>query len=227
MTVACVRAPSPLVCLALAILTLLFGPPATAAQVGDAFLVFDIVTGRLSMNPGSDAIDSYSIGATGAMEFNGNAVFPSYAEMLLSENISTRIGAALYALTGPDIDPDSGQLGGPWGSISGDNLQLGSTSGSVIPSTIPGWIGTPEWSFGFVGPTNLTLESALAGLGATEQGGLASSGRVYSAVGVTGEQKFRVYAIVSTVPEPRVLLVAAGAAAGLGALAVKRRRRRG
>jgi len=189
-----------------------------AQQPGNAFLVFDISTGRLSMNPGSGQLTSYGIEAAAGMSFNGTAAFPSGASFFPPTNTSTLIGDAFYNLTAPDIVPNAS-------FISGANLQLGSSSGRVIASTIPGWVGTPEWNFGTVGPTNLTLETALTGLGATAQGGLATGNRVYSLNGVTGQQQFRVYS-VATVPEPgTIAMISAGAIAGAGVLARKRQSR--
>jgi len=205
-------------CLGVAVLACLSCGPTVAQQPGNAFLVFDISTGRLSMNPGSGQLTSYGIEAAAGMSFNGTAAFPSGASFFPPTNTSTLIGDAFYNLTAPDIVPNAS-------FISGANLQLGSSSGRVIASTIPGWVGTPEWNFGTVGPTNLTLETALTGLGATAQGGLATGNRVYSLNGVTGQQQFRVYS-VATVPEPgTIAMISAGAIAGAGVLARKRQSR--
>ena len=90
----------------------------------------------------------------------------------------------------------------------------------MFASTIPGYEGLPEFSFGFFGPTDLTASQALAALGATTEGGLATGNRVYSMSGVSGTQFFNVY----TVPEPSTIgLVAAGLAV-LGASVWRRRK---
>ena len=144
------------------------------------------------------------------MVFNQTAVFPSGTSIFTPDNTTSLIGNGFYSLTAPDVIPNSSFL-------SSTNLQLGSSSGRVVASTIPGFEGTPEWNFGNGGPTNLTTHAALAGLGASTQGGLATGNQVYSLVGVTGQQKFRVYTAVS-VPEPStVMLVVAAAAVGLSA----------
>lgn len=210
-------------CVLLAVLAILGGREVQAQQVGNAFLVFDISTGRLSMNPGNTGgtgpgrMDSYGITASGSMVFNGAASFPSGSSLFPPDNTSTLIGNAFFSVTAPDVVPNANYL-------STSNLQLTSSSGKVIPSVIPGFVGTPEWNFGNVGPTNLTLTQALNGLGATTQGGLATGNRIYSLAGATGTQQFAVYTIAS-VPEPATTALVVGGLAGLGMVALKRRRR--
>ncbi|MBM4022765.1 MAG: PEP-CTERM sorting domain-containing protein [Planctomycetes bacterium] len=207
----------------LAVLAILGGHEVQAQQVGNAFLVFDISTGRLSMNPGNTGgtgpgqVNSYGIEASSDMVFNGTASFPSGNSFFPPTNTSTLIGDAFFNLTAPDVVPNATH-------ISTSNLRLTSSSGKVIPSAILGFVGTPEWNFGNVGPTNLTHAQALNGLGASTQGGLATGNRIYSLVGQTGTQQFRVYTIAS-VPEPAITAPVVGGLVGLGMVALKRRRR--
>lgn len=206
---------------AAAILAFIAGPALQAAQVGDAFLVFDRVTGRLSMNPGSGQITSYAVQTvTGfGLSFNQTAVFPSGTSIFTPDNTTSLIGNGFYSLTAPDIVPNSG-------FISSSNLQLSSSSGRVIPSTISGYVGTPEWSFGNVGTTGLSATNALAGLGAASDGALATGNQVYSLQGVTGQQKFKVYLAAAPVPEPSaVVMIAAATGSLLGVQALRRRRK--
>lgn len=206
-------------------LVALVGSRAQAQQVGNAFLVFDITTGRLTMNPGNTGgtgngqVTSYGITASGSMVFNGLASFPSGSSFFPPDNTSTLIGNAFYSLTAPDVSPNAS-------FISTSNLQLSSSSGKVVASQIPGFVGTPEWNFGNVGPTNLTLTQALNGLGATTQGGLATGSRIYSLNGATGNQQFRVYTIAS-VPEPSSVVLAASAVGCVALSLVRRRLNRG
>lgn len=192
-----------------------FGTSSALAQ--GAFLVFDVTTGQLRMNPGTGGqqMTGYTIDSnSGAgLTWNGTAVFPSGSYPFPATNTSSRIGAAFYSLTAPNIVPNAS-------NISTTNLQLG-TSG-VVASTTPGAVGTPEWVFGNVGPTNLDVTAALNAFGATTQGGLATGNRFYTAQGVTGNQQFAVY----TVPEPSTIILGAGALATLGAMGWRRKFRR-
>ncbi len=192
--------------------------PALAQQTGTAFLVFNVDTGELLMNPGNagsseiGGITGYTIDSNSGLglSWSGAATFPSGSYPFGVTNTSARIGAAFYSLTAPNIVPNAGE-------ITSTNLQL-DTSG-VVASTTPGFVGTPEWSFGTVGTTGLTPAAALAALGATTQGGLASGNRFYTLQGVTGNQQFAVY----TVPEPSMFVLAAGGLAALGVVARRRR----
>lgn len=188
--------------------------------MGDAFLVFDPTTGRLSMNPGSGQITSYAIQTVSGfgLSFNQTAVFPSGTSVFPPDNTTSLIGNGFYSLTAPDIVPNSG-------FISSSNLQLGSSSGRVIPSTISGYVGTPEWNFGTVGTTGLTTTNALAGLGAASNGTLATGNQNYSLQGVTGTQKFKVF-LAAAVPEPSALMMLAAAVAIATVPAASRLRRR-
>lgn len=94
-------------------------------------------------------------------------------------------------------------IGSPWVTQTGG--QTGST-GTEIPgttavyaSTIPGYEGLPEFSFGTFGPTDLTESEALAALGVSTQGGYATGNRVYSLQNVVGMQYFRVFVQTATV----------------------------
>lgn len=188
---------------------------------GNAFLVFDVTTGQLRMNPGtSGAMTGYTIDSNSAsgLSWNSTAVFPSGSYPFPATNTSSRIGAAFYTLGAPNVVPN------PSSSITSTNLQL--NTANVVASTTPGFVGTPEWVFGNVGPTNLTVSAALAAFGATSQGGAATGNRFYTQQGVTGNQQFLVY----TVPEPSTIGVAAGGIVTLGVAGWRRqlsRRRRG
>lgn len=191
-------------------------PDSVLAQ-GNAFLVFDVSTGQLRMNPGSSgAMTGYTIDSnSGAgLSWNSTAVFPSgsYAAFPAT-NTSSRIGAAFYNLTAPNIVPNAS-------NISTTNLQLGTAN--VVASVTPGFVGTPEWVFGNVGTTGLSLTAALNALGATVQGGLATGNRFYTQQGVTGNQQFRVF----SVPEPSTVMLGAGALATLGAAGWRRKLKR-
>ncbi|MFM8494242.1 MAG: PEP-CTERM sorting domain-containing protein [Planctomycetia bacterium] len=194
----------------------LFATNSALAQ-GNAFLVFDVDTGQLRMNPGSTTqpITGYTIDSNSAagLTWNTTAVFPSGSYPFPATNTASRIGAAFYNLTAPNIVPNSS-------TITTSNLQLGTTG--VVASTTPGFVGTAEWVFGNVGPTNLTLTAALNAFGATEQGGLSTGNRFYTQQGVTGNTQFRIYT-VSAVPEPSTLMLGAGALATLGAAGWRRK----
>jgi hypothetical protein len=198
--------------------------PAQAQQTGNAFLVFDVDTGELRMNPGNagstgiGGITGYTIDSNSGLglSWSGTAAFPSGSYPFPPTNTSARIGGAFYSLTAPNIVPDSNQ-------ITSTNLQLASTG--VVASTTPGFVGTPEWVFGNVGPTNLSPADALTALGATTQGGLASGNRFYTLQGGTGNQQFAVYT-VSAVPEPSTIAMAGCGIAALGGAEWRRRRRK-
>lgn len=118
-------------------------------------------------------------------------------------------------------------------SLNSTNLVIGSSwvtqtggltgsSGAEIPgttavyaSTIPGYEGLPEFSFGTFGPTDLTESEALAALGVTTQGEYAIGSRVYSLQNVVGMQYFRVFVEASTVAgnAPTAVLLAGDALA--------------
>ncbi len=194
-------------------------PSAQAQQTGNAFLVFDVDTGELRMNPGNaGGMTGYTIDSNSGLglAWSGTAAFPSGSYPFPPTNTSARIGGAFYSLTAPNIVPDSNQ-------ITSTNLQLASTG--VVASTTPGFVGTPEWVFGNVGPTNLSPADALVALGATTQGGLASGNRFYTLQGVTGNQQFAVYT-VSAVPEPGTIAMAGCGIAALGGAEWRRRRRK-
>ena len=198
--------------------------PALAQQTGTAFLVFDVDTGELRMNPGNagssgiGGITGYTIDSNSVLSlvWSGTAAFPSGSYPFPATNTSSRIGAAFYSLSPPNLDPGGNQLGT-------NNLQLGTTG--VVASTTPGFVGTPEWVFGNVGSTSLTTSDALTALGATTQGGFASGNRLYTLQGVTGNQQFAVYT-VSAIPEPSAMMLAAGGIATLGVAGWRRRRLR-
>lgn len=99
-------------------------------------------------------------------------------------------------------------IGSPWVTQTGGET---GSSGAEIPgttavyaSTIPGYEGLPEFSFGNFGPTDLTDAESLAALGVTTQGDYATGNRVYSLQNVVGMQYFRVFvqstAIVGNAP---------------------------
>lgn len=190
-------------------------PDSVLAQ-GNAFLVFDVSTGQLRMNPGSSgAMTGYTIDSnSGAgLSWNSTAVFPSGSYPFTPTNTASRIGAAFYNLTAPNIVPNAS-------NISTTNLQLGTAN--VVASVTPGSVGSPEWVFGNVGTTGLSLTAALNAFGATVQGGLATGNRFYTQQGVTGNQQFRVF----SVPEPSTVMLGAGALATLGAAGWRRKLKR-
>lgn len=212
---------------------LVVGSAARAQQVGDAFLVYNVNTGELRVNPGNagvsegNGIASYGIRPDPAVvSFSSNATdfsilsgsYPLFPPTLgnVTPGDDNTIGAAFYSLGSPNVSASVGYfshgnmvLGTSAVAGSGAGASWGPGTGGVVASEIAGtYFGTAEWSFGTVGNTGMTVADALTAFGATTQGGLsASSQMVYSISGVTGTQNFRVY----TVPEPGVAgLVALG-----------------
>ena len=217
---------------------------ARAEQAGDAFVVFNVDTGELRMNPGNagvsqgNGIGSYVIRPNPAMiqfsstatQFSypsGSYLFPPTLGNVTVADDNT-IGAAFFTLGSPNANSAVAYLtssnlvtasvavAGTSGSIS-----WGPGSGGVVASAIPGaYFGTNEWSFGTIGSTGMTLGEALAAFGAASQGGFSTSAdMVYDIDGVTGAQNFRVYT-VSVVPEPSTLSLMAlfGMVAATGCL---------
>ena len=128
-------------------------------------------------------------------------------------------------LAGPSNDSLNSNnlvIGSPWVTQTGGST--GSTGAEILGTTavyasqIPGYIGTPEFSFGNIGPTNLTQSQALAALGATTQGGFANGNRVYSMQNVVGTQFFKIYTVV---PEPTSMLLSMVAG---GMMLIRRKR---
>jgi hypothetical protein len=222
---------------------------ANAQQVGDAFVVYNVDTGEIRMNPGNagisqgNGISAYAIRANPSIiQFSSTATDFSY----LSGNYSfdpvlgnvtpsddNGLAAVFYTLFGPNV------VNGPIGYFNHNNLVLdtaavagsggaaswGPGNGGVVASEIPGtYFGTPEWSFGTVGSTGMSLSDALTAFDATEQGGLSSSNNmIYGIDGAPGTQYFRVYAV----PEPSTIgLAAVGVIGSLGSLRIRRRRRK-
>lgn len=223
---------------------------ANAQQVGDAFVVFNVDTGEIRMNSGNagisqgDGIASYGIRPDPAViEFSSTAsdfsylsgsypLFPPTLGNVTAGDDNT-LGAAFYTLGSPNVNASVGYFnhnnlvnGTAAVAGTGGGASWGPGNGGVVSSEIPGtYFGTPEWSFGTVGDTGMSLTDALTAFGATTQGGLsASSQMVYGINGVTGTQNFRVYT-VSAVPEPSTIAMACCGIAALGGLAWRNRRR--
>lgn len=225
---------------------------ANAQQVGDAFVVFDVDTGEIRVNPGNagisqgNGISSYGMRPDPAViQFSSDATdfsylsgaYPLFAPTLGNVNPAgddNTIGAAFYTLGTPNVNTNIGYF-------NHNNMVLGTSAvagsggsslprtwgpgtGGVVASEIPGtYLGTPEWSFGNIGSTGMTVDAALAAFGATTQGGLSSSAQmVYGINGVTGTQNFRVY--TTAVPEPSTIAMAGCGIATLGGLAWRKRR---
>ena len=222
-----------------ALFSLTLAPSASAQQVGDAFVVYNVTSGELRLNPGNagisqgNGISSYGIRPDpSVVQFSSNAsdfsymsgAYPLFAPSLgnVTAGDDNTIGAAFYTLGSPNISstigyfnslimvPGSAAVAGSGGS---SGTSWGPGNGGVVSSEIPGdYFGTPEWSFGTIGSTGMTTEQALAAFGAASQGGLSSSAQmVYGINGVTGTQNFRVFTVV---PEPSsVVLIALSAGA--------------
>ena len=222
---------------------------ANAQQVGDAFVVYNVDTGEFRMNPGNagisqgNGIDSYGMRPDPAViQFSSTATdfsylsgaYPLFPPSLGNDNT---LGAAFYTLGAPNVNASIGYFNhnnmvlgtaAQAGSGGSSGTSWGPGNGGVVASEIAGtYFGTPEWSFGTVGSTGMSLSDALTAFGAATQGGLSSSSQmVYSIIGVTGTQNFRVYT-VSAVPEPSTVgLAAVGVIGSLGFLGIRRRRRK-
>lgn len=241
----------PLMTVGLTILAAMGGiVSARAEQVGDAFVVFNVQTGELRLNPGNagvsqgNGIGSYLIRPNPAViQFSSTATqfsYPSGSYLFpptlgnVTVGDDNTIGAAFYTLGGPNVSGSAGyfshgNLLAGTAAVSGSSATTswGPGTGGVFASHIPGAsFGTSEWSFGSIGSTGMSLEDALAAFGATAQGGFSTStDMIYDIDGVVGEQTFRVYT-VSVVPEPSaVVLVAGGGMVVLGGIACRRDRR--
>lgn len=215
------------------------------SQVGDAYILFNVATGEFRMNPGkivtgSNGINSFGVEmdpAIGTLSTNVNDYyFPSGTWPLFfpqtGANPGNAFGSAFQTWSTPNVTGGGDSLnrnnlviGSPWTVQTGGST--GST-GAAIPgttavyaSTIPGYEGTPEFSFGTFGPTTLTQAQARTALGATTEGGFATGNRVYSMQNVVGTQFFKIY---TAVPEPSTLGLAAAGIATLGASALRKRK---
>lgn len=232
---------------ALALVAVAFvGTSKAQTQVGDAYILFNTSTGEFRMNPGkavagSAGINSFGVEmdpAIGTLSTNVNDYyFPSGTWPLFfpqtGANPGNAFGSAFQTWSLPNVTGGGDSLnltnlviGSPWTVQTGG--KTGST-GAEIPGTTAvyssvqaGYEGTPEFSFGTFGPTNLTQAQALAALGATTEGGFATGNRVYSLQNVTGNQFFKVY--TTAVPEPSTLGLAAAGIATLGVSAWRKRK---
>ena len=182
----------------------LIGPPSggIAQQPGDAFVVFNVDTGEVRLNPGNagisqgSGINAYGIRPDPAViQFSSTAAdfsflsgdysffAPTLGNVTAGDN--NTIGAAFYTLSSPNVSTTAD-------SFNHDNMVLGSAAqpgtggpsgitwgpgnGGVVASKIAGtYLGSPEWSFGTIGSTGMSLQDALTAFGATTQGGLSSS----------------------------------------------------
>ena len=227
---------------------------ANAQQVGDAFVVYNVDTGEVRMNPGNagisqgNGIASYSIRPDpNIIQFSSTATdfsylsgaYPLFPPTLGNVTVGddNTLGAAFYTLGAPNVNASIGYFNhnnmvlgtaAQAGSGGSSGTSWGPGNGGVVASEIAGtYFGTPEWSFGTVGSTGMSLSDALTAFGATSQGGLSSSSNmVYGINGVAGTQNFRVYT-VSAVPEPSTVgLAAVGVMGSLGYLRIRRRRRK-
>jgi hypothetical protein len=225
---------------------------ANAQQVGDAFVVFNVDSGEIRVNSGNaglsqgNGISSYGIRPDPAViQFSSTATdfsylsgaYPLFPPTLGNVTVGddNTIGAAFYTLGSPNVSTSIGYFNHN-NMVLGTSAQAGSGgsggttwgpgTGGVVASEIPGiYLGSPEWSFGTIGSTGMTVEAALAAFGATTQGGLSSSSQmVYGINGVTGTQNFRVYT-VSAVPEPSTIAMAGCGVAALGGMAWRKRRK--
>lgn len=249
---ASIRSIGPLVAVGLPLLAAMGGiVSARAEQVGDAFVVFNVQTGELRLNPGNagvsqgNGIGSYLIRPNPAViQFSSTATQYSYPSGSypfpptlgnVTAGDDNTIGAAFYTLGGPNVSGSAGYFshgnllaGTTAVSGSSGTTSWGPGTGGVFASQIPGAsLGTSEWSFGSIGSTGMSLQDALTAFGATAQGGFSTStDMIYDIDGVLGEQTFRVYT-VSVVPEPSaVVLVAGGGMVVLGVFAGRRDRKR-
>jgi hypothetical protein len=227
---------------------LVSGPAAALAeQVGDAFIVFNVETGELRLNPANagvsqgNGIGSYVIRpnpatiqfSSSAAQFSypsGSYPFPPTLGNVTAGDDNT-IGAAFFTLGSPNANSAvaylaSSNLVSASAAVAGTSgsTSWGPGNGGVVASAIPGaYIGTNEWSFGTIGSTGMSLEGALAAFGAAAQGGFSTSAdMIYDIDGVVGEQHFRVYA-VSVVPEPSTLTLAALFGSAMTAGLIRRR----
>lgn len=244
---ACVRGLAPLVAVGSVILAMIGGfVTARAEQVGDAFVVFNVQTGELRLNPGNAGVSQgngiasflirpnpallqFSSIATQFSYPSGSYLFPPTLGNVTAGDDNT-IGAAFYTLAGPNVSGSAGYfshanlLAGS-SAVSGSSgaTSWGPGAGGVFASLIPGAsFGTSEWSFGSIGSTGMSLADALTAFGASTQGGFSTSAdMIYDIDGVLGEQTFRVYT-VSVVPEPSAaVLVAGGGIIALGGIACR------
>ena len=224
---------------ALALVAVAFvASPVKAQQVGDAFILFNIDTGEFRMNPGNPVVSSNGVNSFGvemdptigtiSTDVN-DYFFPSGSYPLFppqtGANPGNAFGSAFQSYSLPNVT-------GGGDSLNSTNLVIGSEwayptsvpgSTAVFASTIPGYEGLPEFSFGTFGPTDLTESQALAALGATTQGGFATGNRVYRLSGTPGNQFFKIYT-TTAVPEPSTIGFAAAGIATLGASAWRKRK---
>ena len=224
--------------------------PVVAQQAGDAFVVYDVFTGELRMNPGNagsggagsvgNGISSYGIRpnpaviqfSTVATDFSFlSGSYPLFPPTLgnVTAGDDNTVGAAFFTLGIPNVGANVNYFNNQnllvSSAVAGTSgaTSWGPGAGGVVTSSIPGpYFGTKEWSFGTIGSTGMTEAAALAAFGATTQGGLSSSAQmVYSINGVVGTQNFRVF--TTAVPEPATMAIGCCLAA-LGGVAWRRRR---
>lgn len=216
----------------------------SAQQVGDAYVSFNYATGEFRISPGhavsgSNGIDSFAVEMDSAIGTLSTSVtdyyFPSGTWALFPPQTGAvagnTFGSAIQTWSLPNVSGGGDSLnvlnlviGSPWvtqtgGSTGSTGAAIAGTT-AVFASTIAGYEGLPEFSFGIFGPTTLTESQALSALGAASQGAFATGSRSYTLQSLVGTQQFRVFAI----PEPFGLSLAGAGCVMLRLLAVRSRR---
>jgi hypothetical protein len=220
----------------LLLLSIGFTNSAVAQQVGDAFVVYNVDTGEIRVNPGNagisqgNGISSYGIRPDPTViQFSSTATdfsylsgaYPLFPPQLGNVTVGddNTLGAAFYTLSPPNVNTSIWYFNhnnmvlntvAVAGSGGSSGTTWGPGNGGVVASEIPGtYLGTPEWSFGTIGSTGMTEAEALTAFGATVQGGLSSSPQmVYGINGTVGNQWFRIYTVSSNLDDTAPVVTA-------------------
>jgi hypothetical protein len=219
----------------LLLLSIGFTNSAVAQQVGDAFVVYNVDTGEIRVNPGNagisqgNGISSYGIRPDPTViQFSSTATdfsylsgaYPLFPPQLGNVTVGddNTLGAAFYTLSPPNVNTSIGYFNhnnmvlntAAVAGSGGSGTTWGPGNGGVVASEIPGtYLGTPEWSFGTIGSTGMTEAEALTAFGATVQGGLSSSPQmVYGINGTVGNQWFRIYTVSSNLDDTAPVVTA-------------------